>query len=183
MARDCGVDLTNVGSARCVRDRDFSEIRKELTGTRVAIGSFANKHAVLSEEVTRINVGLMELIRTQSEFRNATEDLKTLIGEPPDPSTGRAGTGLRGRYAIALRTTARRTFPSIRDTDAGADADSDEGEDTSIQDRTELVARLKLAEFAERKQNRLFWLKLFAAAGGGAGILELVKFIVQAFQR
>ena len=106
-------------------------------------------HSKVLEEVRDLTKNLsrafsdeMERWRERdAEIEKAVLELIAVIGEPPDPTTGKPGTGMRGQWVKAIneviKSEARREFPSITD---------DESEVTGIMDRSTLVVAKRKAE-------------------------------------
>lgn len=75
----------------------------------------------------------------------------SVLGEPPDPTTGAPGSGMRGQWVAAINAVikgeARRLHPAL---------DDDEDEVTGVLDREALVIAKRKAEFdRDRERKRL----------------------------
>jgi hypothetical protein len=77
-----------------------------------------------------------------ADVERAVLELVAVVGEAPDPSTGRLGSGMRGQIAAAInaamRAGIRREMPSL--------LDEEESDITSTHDRATLIARARAAE-------------------------------------
>ena len=104
--------------------------------------------------------------KRDAEVTQAILELTAVIGSPPDPTTGKPGTGMRGQWIAAINTVikseARREMPSLMD---------DESEVTGVLDREALV-------FAKRKAERDRRVMLVRAIV--AGVLAIISALVTA---
>jgi len=104
--------------------------------------------------------------KRDAEVKQAILELTAVIGSPPDPTTGKPGTGMRGQWVAAINTVikseARRDMPSLMD---------DESEVTGVLDREALV-------FAKRKAERDRRVMLVRAIV--AGVLAIISALVTA---
>lgn len=191
---DCGGTYPENGSRKCVRDTELEDILSRLVrvekDSRAVDREQSEQHAVITSILSaqgKVEEEIFKMIGSQRRLDASVEDvkrmvleIKQLMGEPPDPSTGFKGTGIRGIVSAALnastRAYARSEHPSILDPE-------EEGEITKVQDRPALVTRLRLAELRERRYSRMFWLKviglLTGGAGGGLGAFKLIEYLIQ----
>jgi hypothetical protein len=104
--------------------------------------------------------------KRDAEVTQAILELTAVIGSPPDPSTGKPGSGMRGQWVTAintvLRSEARREMPSLT---------GDESEVTGILDRESLVLAKRKAE----RDRRVMLVRAVVA-----GVLAIIGALVTA---
>lgn len=131
-------------------------------------------HSKVLEEVRDLTKNLsrafsdeMERWRERdAEIEKAVLELIAVIGEPPDPTTGKPGTGMRGQWVKAIneviKSEARRDMPSLMD---------DESEVTGALDRESLVIAKRKAE----RDRRVMLVRAIVA-----GVLAIIGALVTA---
>lgn len=104
--------------------------------------------------------------KRDAEVTQAILELTAVIGTPPDPTTGKPGTGMRGQWIAAINTVikseARREMPSLMD---------DESEVTGVLDREALVIAKRKAE----RDRRVMLVRAIVA-----GVLAIIGALVTA---
>lgn len=122
------VELRNAAHRAELRD---AEARLAWTEVRDAVRALAS---TVSDEIAART-------KRDADVTQAILELTAVIGTPPDPSTGKPGTGMRGQWVAAINTViaseARREMPSLT---------GDESEVTGILDRGALVVAKRRAE-------------------------------------
>jgi hypothetical protein len=115
------------------------ETREFLGEMRTALAAISGQ---LGDEIATRKKWAGEVEFALLEQANAIRQLTSVIGEPPDQTTGKAGTGMRGQWVSAInaviKSSARREMPSI------TAEESDEV--TGVMDRETLVIRARKAE-------------------------------------
>lgn len=112
------------------------------------------------------------------ELSQEVRAVRDTLGEPPDPSTGKPGFGMRGQWVAALnaviRSEARRELPSLS---------ADESEVTQTLDRETLVIAKRKAE-RDAARARRDERRIKAIAGAAVAIIgaigAAVAYVLQA---
>ena len=86
-----------------------------------------------------------------STIEKAILELVAVIGEPPDQSTGKYGTGIRGQLVVAINAVSRAGMRIDHPNMPPQPDIPEESEITGVQDRHVLVARIRAAEFGKKE--------------------------------
>lgn len=131
-----------------VHAAELQEGRKVMAELRDAVkilsGRLDDEADSRAKRDNDVEEAIVNQIAATAALTKQIQNLVTVIGEPPDPSTGTPGHGMRGQIAVginsAIRAGIRKELPSLN-------ADDPESEITGVMDRNTLVVTKRAAEY------------------------------------
>ena len=139
-------------------------LRDTLDEIRTAVKAISRQ---LGDEIDSRKKWAGEVEFALLEQANGFRALTAVIGEPPDQTTGKPGTGMRGQWVSAInaviKSSTRRELPSL--------AADETDEVTGVMDRETLVIRARKAE----RDRRIMLVRAVVA-----GVLAIIGALVTA---